>query len=109
MIFNTLSACLVNGTFLRFTLFSGLDSIEVSIDFLNFSGSTPKPSNVFIADPPPSRTKPKSKCSTPIKSCPRRKASSLENEITSFTLGENLASMFVLHFLSSLNYTQNRS
>ncbi len=59
--------------FTRLSLFMMLLSITTRKSF----GSIPKPFNVLIAAPPPSRNIPKNKCSTPILSSPNLITSSL--------------------------------
>ena len=71
----------------------GLAGLKISTLRRSWLRSISSALRISTALPCPSRSKPSIKCSVPIKSCPRRNASSLLKEITSLTRGEKLSSI----------------
>ena len=81
---------------------SGLAGVSISTFRFKWSRSTSSWSRMEIAFPLPSLKIPKSRCSVPMKSCPRRSASSLLYDNTSLTRGEKLSSIALYWVLKIL-------
>ena len=87
--FSTLSACLLNEiSFVLILLSTRLFLMVFSIIVFRSPGSTSRFFKTFIAEPPPSLSIPKNKCSTLIELCPNLITSSLTKVNTSFILLE---------------------
>ena len=85
----TFSACFVSGRLLILAMFLPVLSFTASsTSFLNSKRSTLKLFNILTAVFSPSRIRPRSKCSVPMKSFPSRRASSL---LKSARMGVNSA------------------
>ena len=98
VVFKALSACLVKCRFFLSLLLDsvcGFAGLNISTFLRKWFKSISKVFKIETALPFPSRSNPNIKCSVPINSCPKRKASSLLKAITSFTLGEKLSSIFI--------------
>src|SRR5215204_6758379 len=93
----TFSACLVRGKLLMLAMFLPVLSFTAnSISLRNSYKSTLKLFKIRTAVLSPSRINPSNKCSVPIKSLPNRNASSLLNDMISFTCEEKLLSILIV-------------